>query len=559
MSQPEAVERAATIVSQLAAGGVRHVVYCPGSRDAPFAPVLAAAERAEALSVHVRIDERSAAFFALGLARAGEVRGAAEPVALVMTSGTAVANTHPAVLEAAHACVPLVVVAADRPASMRGTGASQTTDHLAVLAGSVRGTWDVAGGSGAWASARALEIALGGPLPPGPVLLNVQLAPPLHTDIPVEGVVPAVAAPKRPDATEVVERLAGPGDVGRFIPVATAALAAPNLADLGLDASAPGLIIAGNQAHLSDGAADVPALSRACAWPLLAEPSSGLRLTPALTHYQQILQARPDLVAAVDQVLVVGHPTLSRPVTRLLTDPAVRVVTVARSLTYTDLDGAVAAVAEAVPRPPAGPDPQVAAWYARWVEADREVAPSDARERLAAALWQRLAARTDDNVLVVGASLAIRALDRAGTVAELSPTALANRGLAGIDGTVSFARGVSVGLGRPVRAVVGDVTFLHDVGGLACGLCEDDAEDVEIVVLNDAGGQIFRTLEYGASPRADEFRRFFLTPQRADIAALARGFGWEYAAMGVTEAREKLASAPWHGRRIVEVDLTGSA
>lgn len=544
--------RARAIVAALSAGGVRHVVYCPGSRDAPFAYALAAAEAAGALRVHVRIDERSAGFFALGLARGSETAGReASPVAIVTTSGSAPAHLTPALAEAAHTCVPLIAVSADRPAALRGTGASQTTDHVALLAGIVRGSWDIAAGDGVWATRRALEVATGGALPGGPVHLNVQLAPPLLDDEPAS----LSDLPEDPSQAGVTERLASARSLARLVPLAPATTTAPSMAALGLDPAAPGVIVAGNQAHLSVGGERIAALARALAWPLLAEPASGVRGEGALTHYQQLLADHPAWAAEARQVLVIGHPTLSRPVTALLTDPTRRVVAVARAGTYTNLGDNVAAVAPAVPLPPPAPDPAVAAWTRRWHAADRALTPADLREHLAAVLWERHGA-PHPGILVVGASLAIRALDRAGLASATAPPVLTNRGLAGIDGTVSFARGVHAATGQPVRVLLGDVTFLHDVGGLATGLTEPDDEDVQIVVLNDAGGQIFRTLEYGRDAATTDYRRYFATPQRAALPALAAGFGWDYTYVSRLDEVDRVAAAPIRGRSIVEVDLT---
>ena len=554
-SVAESVACARAITAALAAGGVRHVVYSPGSRDAPFAFTLAAAEDAGWLRAHVRVDERSAAFYALGLARAAELTcGAPAPVALVMTSGTAIANMHPAILEAAHACVPLVVISADRPATMRGTGANQTTDHLAVLAGTVRGSWDVASGPGTWAIARALEVARGGALPAGPVHVNVQLAPPLHDPepepFPTE---PQVIPEDAPTGTR--ERLASRADVAPFIPVAPDAPATCDFAALGLDPEVPGVIVAGNQAQLARGADAIPALAARLGWPLLAEPASGLRVSPALTHYQQVLATRPDLAEGARQVLVVGHPTLSRPVTALLTDPGRRVVAVTRAGTATMLGGNVAALTACVPTTDHRANPQVAGWFDQWRLADEAVDPDDPREQWLARLWARHAqAGPRPPILVAGASLSIRALDRAGAVTDQAPDVLANRGLAGIDGTISFARGVAAASGRPVRAVVGDVTFTHDVGGLATGIHEP-AEDVQVVVVNDAGGQIFSTLEYGQARETATYQRFFATPQRVAVAGIAAGFGWEYTVASSPIELDYVAATPVRGLGIVEALL----
>ena len=464
------------LVNALVEAGVEHVVYCPGSRDAPIGYALADAETAGWLRVYVRLDERSAGFVALGVGRAGC------PAALVTTSGTAVANIHPAVLEADAAGVPLIVLSADRPAEMWHTGANQTTVQTGIFGSAPRLSTDVPAGFPADERLDALVLravtAATGALSadPGPVHLNVSFRDSLVPDGPWQ---PQALVPRR---------------VSSF-PTAPTPLVMP----------ARTVVVAG------DGAGSLAReLAQQGGWPLLAEPTSGSRVGDnALTDYQTVLGS--ELVDDVEAVLVLGHPTLSRPVSRLLARPDVTVVT-DRSR-WTDVAGVARVVTGPVELAEIDTDP---AWLGRWKDADRPVVPT-AKQRLCRDIWW---ACTTPNapVLVIGASEVIRCFDRFAVPGDIAPTALANRGLAGIDGTIATAIGVGLGTGRPVRVVVGDLTFAHDAMSLLLGETEPEP-DVQVVVLDDRGGAIFSGLEHAAAP-APVLRRMFLTPQRLDRFAV---------------------------------------
>ena len=357
------------LVNALVEAGVEHVVYCPGSRDAPIGYALADAETAGWLRVYVRLDERSAGFVALGLGRAGC------PAALVTTSGTAVANIHPAVLEADAAGVPLIVLSADRPAEMWHTGANQTTVQTGIFGSAPRLSTDVPAGFPADERLDALVLravtAATGALSadPGPVHLNVSFRDSLVPD-----------GPWRPQA--LVPRRVSP------FPTAPTPLVMP----------ARTVVVAG------DGAGSLAReLAQQGGWPLLAEPTSGSRVGDnALTDYQTVLGS--ELVDDVEAVLVLGHPTLSRPVSRLLARPDVTVVT-DRSR-WTDVAGVARVVTGPVELAEIDTDP---AWLGRWKDADRPVVPT-AKQRLCRDIWW---ACTTPNapVLVIGASEVIRCFD----------------------------------------------------------------------------------------------------------------------------------------------------
>ncbi|MGC5616590.1 2-succinyl-5-enolpyruvyl-6-hydroxy-3-cyclohexene-1-carboxylic-acid synthase [Georgenia sp. Z1491] len=534
------------VVRALVAGGVRDVVLAPGSRSAPLAHALHSAERAGWLRLTVRVDERVAAFVALGLSRAGELEAPAglepararRPVAVVTTSGTAVANLHPAVLEADAAGVPLVLLTADRPHELRGTGANQTTDQVGLFGPALRHLVDVPADAPAGPPltqhvARALAAATGARTrEPGPVQLNLGFREPLAPERTwVPGQAPAVRPVARPDhARSSVPLGRGPRTV----------------------------VVAG------DGAGpEARRLAERGGWPLLAEPTSGSRGGRcAVSAYRELLDLA-QLGGRVQRVVVAGHPTLSRPVTRLLAREDLELVVASPSGRWPDAAGTARTVAAGfdVEGQP-GPDEQ--AWLDLWLDAGRSVVarlahpaagpPDDGTlDALATAAVVAGAAR-HSGTLVLGASRVVRDIDLVGQPwMDPVPHVLSNRGLAGIDGTISTAVGLARGTGRPVRVLLGDLTLLHDVGGLLLGALEDDV-DVQVVVADDSGGAIFALLGHAdASP--DGFARLFTTPQLADLEALARGYGADYRAPRTLDELQAVLAAPILGRSVVHVRI----
>lgn len=565
-----AVHAARVLLQALVAQGLREVVLAPGSRSAPLAYAVAEAARrdggrdpaAPPLDVHVRIDERDAGFLALGLARGAALDGAPRPVAVVTTSGTAVANLHPAVLEAHHAGVPLLLLTADRPHELRGTGANQTTEQVGLLE-PVRLTVDVPAPDGRpgedrdlrHLAARAVATALGlRTQDPGPVHLDLAYRDPLvPTGLPWP-------EPSRDGLTEVLRRGAAVGAPAGLDP-ATAPLVARGPAPRGIDDGVATVVVAG------DGAGAVARhIAEANGWPLLAEPSSGARGGPNAVPAYRLLLDEETLGRAVRRVVVLGRPTLSRPVQALLGRGDVESLVVAPSgADWVDAPRAATQVATEVPPAllagtgPAGPAEQ--AWLDRWCAAG--AAAARAVDTVLAAAAERgplpgpavaravAAACGADDVLVVGSSNPVRDLDLVAAWAQ-PPLVVANRGLAGIDGTLSTAAGVALALGRPVRALVGDLTFLHDVGGLLVGPLEREP-DLQVVVANDDGGSIFATLEHGEPERADVFERVFGTPHGADLGALCAGYGVAHTRVGDLDALASALAGPVRGRGVVEV------
>ncbi len=523
MSESSRCARA--VIGQLLAQGVTDVVLAPGSRSAPLALCLDATARAGRVRLHVRIDERSAGFLALGLAK-----GSGRAVAVVTTSGTAVANLLPAVLEAHHAGVPLLVVSADRPSWLVGVGANQATDQGRLFDGFTRFTTRVAAAApeASWRAfaARAVLLATGATGGrPGPAHLNLELPEPLIAD---EADWSAVVA--EPVVADVV---ADP------VPVR-------------LDGTPRTVVICGD-ASPTVGAQAVR-LAEQAGWPLIAEPSSNARCSTHAMATGRLLLAT-ELADGIERVVVFGHPTLSRPVSALLARADVELIVVGDGPDYPDPGWRVARVVAAAEAEAASGD-----WLGAWRDADaargaQVVAQSRGSEpingvELAAVV---LAGVPADQLLCVGNSQPIRDLDLA-PIGTDTPLCYANRGLAGIDGTVSTAVGIALGSATPTTLLCGDLSFIHDVGALVIGPGEPRPE-LRIVVADDAGGSIFATLEYGAPEFADAFERVFATPSGLDVAAVAAGYGVPVRRLSsISEVTAALAE-PVIGLEVLVVDI----
>lgn len=534
---------ATVIFDELVRGGVREIVLAPGSRSAPLAFAAHSVAAQGGARMHVRVDERTAGFLALGLAKSSR-----RPVPVVTTSGTAVANLHPAVLEASHAGIPLVVVTADRPAALRGTNANQTTDQVKIFGSAVRMFADVpAAHPGAaemeqvvaWRSltARALLAASGvATSAAGPVHLNLQLAQPLVPNA-EDGWTAATAG--RPDATPWLQP-----------PESPRAQAEPIFDDRRT------VVVAG------DGAGP-PAriLAEQARWPLLAEPTSGARTGANVIRTYRLLLEDGDLADRIERVVVCGHPTLSRPVAGLLSRDDVEVVAVLTPTGWTDPGHRVSRVVHAL-RLDGDPVPSPSAWLQEWQARDAELAG-----RLDALLARRRglsphrvagavsAAVPPGGLLFVGASNPIRDLDLMVAPYDVGARRLvvANRGLSGIDGSVSSAVGAALGRSATSRAfaLLGDVTFLHDANGLVIGPAEA-RPDLMIVVVNDDGGSIFASLEQGGEAYALSFERIFGTPHGADLAALCSVSGTPHSRVTTSEELATALGSPRGGVEVVE-------
>ena len=511
---------ATVVVDELVRHGVREAVLCPGSRSAAFAYALQEADRSGRLRLHVRVDERSGAFLALGLAKLTR-----RPVPVFTTSGTAVANLHPAVLEASHAAVPLIIVSADRPSELQGTGANQTTDQGHLFGASVRlfhqfdAPQRIEGQNALWRSVvgRLCAAAVGASGPDaGPVHLNVQLREPLVPDLAVDGGWP--------------ESLEGRNDAAPWVRVQPAGRRAEALAPVPRT-----LVVLGD---LPDPAmaVEVAELARVSGWPLVAEPFGAYDRTALVPHGPLLLTARDWLEQHLpDRVLVVGRLTLTRVVADLLRNPAVAVEIVTAQASWPDPAhvGSVVhpfdAVLASIPHGRQVDDP----WAQQWADAGELV--SKAARTVIEASWPSglaiattvLAGLPAGATLFVGSSNPARDVDLAMSPSARSAplTVVASRGLAGIDGCVSTAIGLALAQPqRPAYALMGDLTFLHDCNGLLIGPYEPQP-DLTVVVTNDDGGGIFALLEPGEPSRAQEFERVFGTPTGASIADVCRAHG----------------------------------
>jgi 2-succinyl-5-enolpyruvyl-6-hydroxy-3-cyclohexene-1-carboxylate synthase len=554
---------ATVFVDELIRCGLREVVLAPGSRSAPLA--MALHERCAAdgpLRLHVRIDERTAAFLALGLAKAG-----GRPAAVLCTSGSAAANFHPAVIEADESGVPLLLLTADRPPELRGTGANQTIDQLHLYGGAVRWFADVGvpearpGMNGYWRSlaCRAWAAAAGAAGGfPGPAQVNLPLRDPL-----VPG--PPGAGPPEHDPAGWPESLDGRPDGAAWTRIGDTSPGTPGA--LELPWTERGVLLAG------DGAVQggpLAALGDAAGWPVLAEPSSGARRgAAALTAYQYLLDDaafsaahRPDLVISA------GRPGLSRGQLGFLRQAAGHG---ARHVVLTQGPGRWADPARSATdvaawvRVAGGPPPGLATdWLRRWRRADAaargaldavlDAGPELTEPRLARDL---AAALPDGALLWAASSLPIRDLDRQ-MAARDGLRVLASRGASGIDGLISAASGAALAHqaagGGPAVALLGDLAVLHDSPGLFAGPGEPRPDLVIVVASNDGGG-IFSTLEPAAFP--DSFERVFGTPHGARFGALAAAAGLPY--RGVRHAPDLPPALLGGGLRMVEVPASRAA
>ena len=580
---PPAMADARSLVAALLAEGVREVVLCPGSRSAPLADALADAADAGHLRLRVVLDERSAGFIALGAARAHALNGHSRCAAVVTTSGTAVSNLHPAVSEADAAGIPLLVISADRPHELVGTGASQTTEQTGLFAPALRLGVDLPadlaadlGGSAADAAiagqVRRAVVAATGTLSrdPGPVQINARFRPPLTVDNSVEGAVedavPAAPVPPSPPMVPAARAA---------VPACAPAAGAGQPAGWGSSVPGRGIVGAGDTAPPAVGSL-ARSLAEHLDWPLLAEPTSQARSGPqALSRYAELLGTPAGRVLAeqAEHLLVLGHPSLSRSITALLGREDLDITVLTERARWTDvsgrarrvvpIDGAYHEPDDAVARQAArlaarlGLESAHAAWTDSWRRAVADLPEPDrssSADALARAVWEAGQA-PGAPTLLLGSSMTVRRLDRLAQPGAAAPKAVANRGLAGIDGTIATGIGLWMASGEPVRAVMGDLTFLHDAMSLNRGVREEEA-DLQVIVVDDGGGAIFSQLEYARTTPSARFERLFTAPQRADIAALAAALGARVQVPDDVEALRGLLAEPVDGVSVVVWETT---
>jgi 2-succinyl-5-enolpyruvyl-6-hydroxy-3-cyclohexene-1-carboxylate synthase len=526
--------QARVVVDELIRGGVRDVVLCPGSRNAPLAFALQDADRSGRIRLHVRIDERTAGYLAIGLAIA-----AAAPVCVAMTSGTAVANLGPAVVEANYARVPLIVLSANRPYELLGTGANQTMEQLGYFGTQVRDTISLGLAEDAperldslnatWRSAtcRVLVAATGSRTAnAGPVHFDIPLREPLVPDREPHG---AVTPQGRPG-----------GKPWTYTP--------PVSFDqpLDIDLSVDTVVIAGHGAGVHPNLAQLPTVAE----PTAPSPPSGINPL----HPLALPLLRPK------QVIMLGRPTLHRPVSALLADPQVPVYALTTGPRWPDVSGnsqatGTRAVTTGTPHP---------AWLHRCAEMNRHAITAVRGQLTAHPLTTGLhvAAAVADALgpgdqLVLGASNPVRDAALVGLNTH-GIKVRSNRGVAGIDGTVSTAIGAALAHEGRTVALIGDLTFVHDSSGLLIGPTEPTPRHLTIVVSNDNGGGIFELLEQGDPRFSDVSSRIFGTPHDVDVGALCRAYHVESRQIEAEELSAAL-DEPGAGMRVLEVKADRSS
>jgi 2-succinyl-5-enolpyruvyl-6-hydroxy-3-cyclohexene-1-carboxylate synthase len=513
-----------------------------------------ALDRAGRLRLHVRIDERSAAFTALGMAKAQGTGQGGRPVAILCTSGTAAANFHPAIIEASESGIPLVVLTADRPTESRAAGASQTIDQVKLYGDAVRWYADPGvperrpGAVAAWRSlacqAYALSCGATGTFP-GPVHVNLPFREPL---------VPG-------DCVDWPEPLDGRLGGAPWTRVAATRTAARPLT---VPWTQRGVVVCGDGDYE---ASALLALAEQAGWPVLAEPSSNARRGPnAMTAYQYLL-ASPEFMASHQPEVIIsaGRPGLSRPQSAVLRIPGARHVAITQGPGHwadqaraaTD----VAAAVELTGLPEASGSP----WLDGWQRADAAARDAvdailDEGEDLSEPRLARdlLRALPEGALLWVGSSMPIRDVDNSKTPARADVRVLSSRGASGIDGSTSSAIGAALVHDGPAFALIGDLAFVHDAAGLAIGP-DEPRPGLCLIVVNNDGGGIFSTLEQARYP--DSFERLFGTRHGADLGQLAGSFAVPYSA---AEGPDDLAKAvcqtvPGTGLRVVEVRVDRAA
>lgn len=521
MTPNTATPAARTIVQTLLGAGIQHVILCPGSRSAPLAYAFHAAAEAGHITLSIRVDERVAGFTALGVGKATGI-----PAVVVTTSGTAVANLHPSVLEARHSHTPLLVLSADRPENVRDSWANQTTPFQHNLFGDVvlaNLDVDAATVSTEDLSTSTCELvnnAIAHSAGPGPVHLNVGFTEPLTPPDPWYPRAPEQPA-KHPSSTPQ--------------------------SDSTINLTPGTVVLAGDGATLA-------ATEYAEQWhlPLFAEPTSGARVGPhAVTGYRMLAE-HAAFGGHIEQVIVFGRPTLSRSITALLDRADTTVVAPAHHRGPATNHHRTSSA----PKPHR---PSTDAWLLHWQNAS---AKADEAIKTTTEEWPRLTGvgvaqelakvTYEDRYLVAAASNSIRDLDLCSTaVGRRHQTIYANRGLAGIDGTLATAMGIATAHNELTRCLIGDLAFVHDCGALALptGLTPPH---LQIVVNNDSGGGIFSLLEYPHSSSPATFEQLFGTGTNTQFRELCATWNVPYTRVDTAEALSGILMDPAPGLSVIE-------
>jgi 2-succinyl-5-enolpyruvyl-6-hydroxy-3-cyclohexene-1-carboxylate synthase len=556
--------------------GVQDIVVAPGARSQALALAAEQLARLGDVRLHVRIDERAAGFLGLGLS----IETTA-PTVVITTSGTAVANLHPAVLEAHHSGVPLLILTADRPEELRGIASNQTTHQPDIFG--VASRWSIDESApmpesdvdergvtlAAQAYARATDAHY-----PGPVHLNLAFRDPLSSSVSAEQLQDLLGATlAKPDKTSSSSK--------------SEDAPSPSGAQTQLQRGPRTIVIAGTGAGPA-----AEELAHQGGWPLLAEIASGARFGRNLIVGYRELLAQPDLVDEIQRVIVFGHPTLSREIPALIGDRDRGIETIVIRGTQAEVYNPGHNVARVLDRVTVAPGEADRAWLGVWLTASRTVVAEHeaalleahpetrapdlttaraetpasqrvfvkgelaavraevTRDMLVAAVWR---SSWPHDRLVLGASRLIRVADRWLPGKKISVHA--NRGLAGIDGTISTGVGIALASAPALtRVLLGDLATLHDAGSMLFGRGEERPR-IQVIVGNDGGGSIFDLLEVAQSASVESVERVLFTPHEVNFESLAAAYGWRYVQVTNAGELERALTGAGAGPELVEVIL----
>ena len=494
MTINNATRSARAIVQSCLDSGAEHVVIAPGSRNAPLSWAFAQAEKAGLIKIQVRIDERDAGFLALGIAKA-----TGKPVPVVVTSGSAVANLLPAIVEAFHSAVPVIVLSADRPASARGKSAPQTINQFGMFGTFVKSQIDVAPDQTDLTEvSKVINLTITNR--PGPVQVNVQFELPLLPDL------------------ENLDWQPKPPSLKSF--------SKTDLKQKQISVPARGIFVVGDNAD-PESVREIDQISQAIGWPVLWEPTANAHLLQnSISHGVVLLQA--DIAPKVDAVVTFGTVGLSRVILGLLKSAPIHLA-IHSATSGSDLPDPVSSAKEifdCVPKLETKTDPE---WLSQWQVLDHKAATAVATALSPDTLTGPSAAQLvwdqtgKDDQLFVAASWPVRHLEAYAAKRD-GLHVFGNRGANGIDGLISTAIGVGIGTSKRTVLLMGDIAFLHDLGGLNLGE-EQAAPNLTVVVLDNNGSGIFSQLEQGADEYQEHYEKVFGTPHGKDLWVIAESLG----------------------------------
>jgi len=493
-SQTTATELARAVVQSCLDSGAENVVISPGSRNAPLSWAFAQAEKAGLIKIQVRIDERDAGFLALGIAKATR-----KPVPVVVTSGSAVANLMPAIVEAFHSAIPVIVLSADRPESARGKSAPQTINQFGLFGSFVKSQLDLsADGLKVSEIGKVIDSAVTGH--PGPVQVNVQFELPLMPDPKKLDWQPKPPVLKFPLKTESHQKS-----------IAT---------------ESRGIFVIGDNAD-DEAVEEINQISKLIGWPIIWEPTANAHMFEnSISHGVVLLQA--GIAPKVDVVVTLGTVGLSRAILGLLKSVPTHLA-IHSSIAGTDLPDPVTSakeIFECVPKIETTVDSE---WLKQWQTLDQKAATVVANALAPDTLTGPSAAQLvwnqtgDVDQLFVAASWPVRHLEAYASKRN-GLHVYGNRGTNGIDGLISTAVGIGIGAKKRTVLLMGDIAFLHDLGGLNIGEGQEQP-DLTIVVLDNNGSGIFSQLEQGADEYQEHYEKVFGTPHGKDLWVISESLG----------------------------------